>query len=158
MEIKVVPVDLATEAVHLSEMDVEIFGSDGFADPEDWEGLECFWVTLHGVKIGSVALLHNSASAQKYDDDYPEVPGSLYILSVGLLSEFRYNRVGSYLVQWIIDYARIHGFSVVHSHCRAGNLVSYRLHARVLQEIGAVKDYYREPTEDSILFELRLEP
>ena len=159
MDIQIQRANLALDAVHLSEMDVKIFDADAFAFVEDWNGLECFWVIVDGVRIGCFALRHNSTMAHDYDDEYPYVPGSLYIVSTGLLPEFQGKGIGSFVKQWQIDYAKSHGFRVINTNCRRSNEASYRLNTKFgFVYIGQVPDYYEDPTEDALVLELRLKP
>lgn len=159
MDIQIQKADPVKDMRHLCQMDWIIFDSEAFIFPEHWNGLECFLVLVDGERAGSFAFRHNSAIARGYDDEYPDVPGSLYIVTTGLLPEFQRQGIGSFVKKWQIDYAKSHDFEVINTHCRAGNRASYRLNTKYgFVYIGRINDYYDEPTEDAIVLELRLKP
>src|SRR3990167_6244479 len=122
----------------LCELDVKIFGGDGFESPEDWEGLEIYFIVTDQevVKIidqqivGSIAFRHHSDISENHEAEYPHLHNSLYLVSVGILPEKQARGIGSMAMAWIVDYARRYGFSRIVSNARKSNLPSLRLHKK----------------------------
>ena len=149
----------------LCELDVKIFGGDGFESPEDWEGLEIYFIVTDQevVKIidqqivGSIAFRHHSDISENYEAEYPHLHNSLYLVSIGILLEKQGEGIGSIAMTWLIDYARRHGFTKLVSNARKSNLPSIRLHQKFgFETTRIIPEYYERPDEDAIVFELNL--
>ena len=136
----------------LCELDVRIFGSDCFDSPEDWEGLEIFFITTDEQIIGSLALRHNTDVAKRYYDDYTECVGHLYGVSLGILPDWQDKGIGTQAMRWMIDYGRKHGFTRIVANARASNIQSIRVQQKAGFEIVRIySDWYDEPTENSVV-------
>jgi GNAT superfamily N-acetyltransferase len=154
MNIEIVRADVSTEAEALSELDQRIFSDADYFEPPDWRGYEAFWIMVDGQVAGSIAFDLNAAAN-------PEVvnpsPTCMFIISIGLLPEFRGRGIGDVAQRWEINYAKTHGFTRLVATCRASNEPSIRLH----QKWGFVKtreipDYYECPVEPAVVLELQL--
>src|SRR3989338_4087397 len=112
-------------------MDIRIFGDeDAFNTPDLWEGLEAFFIVVNGLIVGSTALRHDTDTAENYEADYVDLPGSLYIVSTGILPEWQGKGVGSKAKAWQISYARAYGFAKIVTNARASNMKSVRLNQK----------------------------
>lgn len=146
-----------SEFAELSRMDLLIFDSDAFTDPKEWVGLECFWLIVDGHRIGSIAMKHNSAISNSYDDEYPHVIGSLYLVSIGILSDMRRRGFASLLMAYLFAYARANSFQKICSNVRASNEASINLHKKFRFEVTRfIADYYENPRQDAIVLEASL--
>lgn len=141
----------------LCELDVKIFGSDGFDSPEDWEGLEIFFITKDQQIIGSMALCHDTDVAEHCSADYKELPGSLYIVSTALLPEWQSQGIGKKTKAWQIRYAKSQGFERIVTNVRVSNIRSINLNQRFgFKAIRVIPKWYYEPEEDTLVLELML--
>ena len=141
----------------LCELDIKIFGSDGFDSPEDWEGLEIFFITKDQQIIGSMALRHDTDVAEHYSADYKELPGSLYIVSTALLPEWQNQGIGKKAKAWQVRYAKVQGFGRVITNARVSNVRSINLNQHFgFKAIRVIPAWYDEPEEDTLVLELML--
>jgi GNAT superfamily N-acetyltransferase len=157
MRIEMRPVDLATEAEAISEMDKKIFlPSDAFDDPARWEGYECFWIVVDGQVAGSVALAPNRDFGGSWEKD-TLCPGCLFIVTTGILPEFQRRGVGSFVKAWQIDFAKRNGFARISTNFRKSNLGSLRLNTNFgFKVVDEVPGYFSDPDEPTIVMELEL--
>lgn len=148
---------LPQDARALSEMDARIFvGSEDAFGPDDWNGLEVFWVTVCGERAGTIAFRRDCGGCT-HDWEYFDQEGSLYVVSTGILPEYRCMGLGIVLKAFEVWYARKHGFETVVSHARASNTASIAMNLKLGFEITErIKDQYTDPTEDAVKLELRL--
>jgi len=149
----------------LCELDVKIFGGDGFESPEDWEGLEIYFIVTDQevVKIidqqivGSIAFRHHSDISENYEAEYPHLHNSLYLVSIGILLEKQGGGIGSMAMTWLIEYARKHEFTRIVSNARKSNLPSVKLHRKFgFETTCTIPKYYEKPDEDAVVMELNL--
>lgn len=137
----------------LCAMDIRIFGrfpADLFT-PEIWQGLETYWMLCDGERMGCAAFIHHS------DHDGTLRPGSLHIMTTGVLPELQGRGFGELQKAWQIEYARQHGFSRIITNTRQSNHRMIALNKKLgFQEIMVVPDFYQEPDEPAIVMELFL--
>ena len=141
----------------LCKLDVKIFGSEGFDSPDDWLGLETFFITIDQQIIGSMALRHDTDVAEHYSHDYRELPGSLYIVSTALLPEWQGHGIGKEAKAWQVRYAKTQGFGRIITNARVSNVRSINLNQRFgFKAIRVIPKWYDEPEEDTLVLELML--
>jgi [ribosomal protein S18]-alanine N-acetyltransferase len=137
----------------LCAMDVGIFGkypADLFT-PEIWQELETYWMLCDGEKIGCSSFIHHS------DHDGTLRPGSLHIMTTGVLPELQGRGFGEQQKAWQIEYARQHGFLRTITNTRQSNHRMIALNEKVgFKKIMVVPDFYEEPAEPAIVMELQL--
>ena len=157
MQIEIRPADSIADAEALSALDRRIFPpGDCFADLTWWGDCECFWIIVDGQPIGSIALGLDMEFSRSWDEDNPS-PGSMYLISVGILPEFQKRSFGSVAMQWLIHYARSKGFARISTNCRKGDVGSLRLHKKFgFRVVDEVSDYYRNPVETAVVMQLIL--
>src|SRR5271168_2066336 len=101
----------------LCAMDIRIFGkypADLFTR-ETWLELETYWMIRDGEKIGCTSFVHDS------DYDGTPRPGSLHIMTTGVLPELQGRGFGEQQKIWQIEYARQSGFSRIVTNTRQSN-------------------------------------
>ena len=137
----------------LCELDVKIFGDEDAFDTHDlWEGLEAFFIVVDGLIVGSIALRHNTDVAESYESDYVDLPGSLYIVSTGILPEWQGRGIGSKIKAWQIEYAQTSGSVRIVTNARTSNLRSIKLNRKFgLQIIRSIPGWYGD--EDTTVLE-----
>lgn len=139
----------------LCELDEKIFDEDAFRTPDLWEGLEAFFIEADGSIVGSTALRHNTDIAESYDADYVDLPGSIYIVSTGLLPEWQRKGIGSKIKAWQIKHAQTCGFARIVTNARSSNAGSIRLNQKFdFQIIRSIPGWYGD--EDTVVMELML--
>jgi len=145
----ILPADLAD----LCAMDKRIFGKypgDLFT-PEMWQEQEVYWMICDGKNIGCSSFLHHS------DHDGTLQPGSLHIMTTGILPELQGRGFGEKQKTWQIEYARLHGFSRIITNTRQSNYRMIALNEKLgFKQILVVQDFYEEPAEPAIVMELQL--
>jgi ribosomal protein S18 acetylase RimI-like enzyme len=137
----------------LCEFDRRIFHdypSDLFS-PETWEDLETYWMIADGEIVGCTAFLH--------DIDYNgrRKPGTLYIMTTGVLPEYRNRGYGRAQKEWQLQYALAHGFTAIVTNSRQSNTRMIELNRSMGFEVRClVPHYYHEPAEAAVVMQLRL--
>src|ERR1700722_18616835 len=123
----------------------ESFPADLF-DADEWAQYESYWMIVDGRIVGCSAFLH--------DVDYDERPRQkcLWIVSTGILPEFRGQGLGSKQKEWRLEYARQRGFEVIVTNMRQTNTRIIRLN----QTFGfttreLVPGYYSDPEEAAVV-------
>jgi ribosomal protein S18 acetylase RimI-like enzyme len=116
--------------------------------PETWEHLETWWLIADGEKVGCSAFLPN------VDYDERRQPGTLYIMTTGVLPEYRNRGYGQAQKQWQIEYARSHGFKKIVTNSRQSNTRMIELNRKYGFKVrGLVPDYYHDPAEAAVVME-----
>ena len=79
------------------------------------------------------------------------------ITNVAVKKDFRKMGVGSKVLNELILWAKSHDIAVIGLEVRAGNENALLLYKKFgFEAVGKRKDYYKNPTEDAILMDLRL--
>lgn len=139
----------------LCELDVRIFDKDAFNTPDLWKGLETFFILVNGSIVGSIALRHNTNVAENYEADYFNRPGSLYIVSTGVVPEWQARGIGNKAKEWEINYAQTAGFSRIVTNARASNVRSIKLNEKFgFQITRVIPNWYGD--EDTVVLERKL--
>jgi ribosomal protein S18 acetylase RimI-like enzyme len=137
----------------LRDFDQKIFGDypDDLFSPEEWGGLESYWVLMNGVPVGCIALEHD------IDFDGEPKPGSLFIASTGLLPDYQGRGYGSTIKEWEIDYGRRHGFKLIVTNARESNTRSIRLNEKFGFKVRETAlGYYSNPKESATVMQLQV--
>ena len=79
----------------LCELDIKIFDGDGFDTPDLWQGLEIYFIVIDQRVVGSLAFRYHSDVSESYEAEYPHLHNSLYLVSIGILSEKQEEGTGS---------------------------------------------------------------
>ena len=139
----------------LCELDVKIFGDDGFDTPELWDGLEMFFIVADDSIVGSTALRHHGDMSDDSAVEYPYLKGSLYIVSTGVLPKWQGKGLGKIVKAWQIDYVRQNGFTRIVTNARVSNFRSIELNKKFgLKTVRTIAGYYENPNEDAVILDL----
>lgn len=85
-----------------------------------------------------------------------QIAGEGELLRIAVDPDFRGRKIGRKLLAAVTDAARKDGTKVLYLEVRAGNESAVNLYRSAgFQETGRRKAYYRHPTEDALLMELR---
>lgn len=127
------------------------FPADLF-DPEEWTQFEPYWMIVDEKAVGCSAFIHDA------DLDGKPKPGSLWIVTTGVLPDYQGKGLGRKQKEWQIAHARQHGFKVVVTNMRKSNTRIIRLN----EELGftvreVIPEYYPDPVEDAIVMELKID-
>jgi ribosomal protein S18 acetylase RimI-like enzyme len=144
---------LPDEIPQLLLFDQLIFGSypDDLFSAEDWLEFDSYWVILDGRVVGCTAFKHHS------DYDEEPMPGSLFIVTTGLIPEFQGKGVGTQVKKWQIEYASEHGFELIVTNMRESNAASKRLNQRFGFTVRHIDPgYYHDPEEAAIVMEINV--
>ena len=138
----------------LVRLDAEIFlRSDRFSTT-DWRkcGLQVYLLRVGRRIVGTVALEHN-----RDGETYGQVPGHIYLASIGIRPAWQGKGLGLILMSWVISYAKLGGFNKIRSHIRPSNRPSSRLHLRFgFKVLKTVPFLYLDPREEGLLLENNL--
>src|SRR3989344_7848684 len=147
-----------SELSFLCELDQKIFSPpDAFDSPELWEDLEIFFITVNGIPVGSTAFQHNCDVADTFDSESLPDVGSVYLVTTGLLPEWRHLGIGKKVKAWQIRYARDRQFKRIVTNVRASNRHSIHLNKQFgFVEIKRTPCYYTDPDEEAVVLELNL--
>ena len=126
---------------------------------EDWNACIPWWMLVEGRKVGCCAFA--------YSEDFLESPqergnrwssdASLYIVSTGLLPEFRGMGLGQLMKQWQICYARRHGFQRIVTNSRKSNRAMILLNQKAgFRIVRTIPNYYESPAEAAVVMEFHL--
>jgi ribosomal protein S18 acetylase RimI-like enzyme len=145
------------KAAYPDELDeILAFDSSVFSNPgdymsrEDWLECEAYWLIVDDERVGCCALQTNV----DYDDT--SKPSSLYIASIAIAVASRGRQLGTRFTEWQIEHARERGFSMIVANTRRSNVAMIAVYRKLGFKERAVIDYYDEPRERMIIFDLAL--
>jgi RimJ/RimL family protein N-acetyltransferase len=160
VNLKIIEADPKTESRELSVMQVAVLPDEKPFPKGIWmeENIRAWWIVINEEKVGIVSIEKDSAPGSTYEADSEAGPGSIYLILIGLLPEWRGKRLGTVAMAflkaealWMVGYNRIV------SNLRSSNHTSINLHVSGGFEcIGSKPNYYSSPTCDSPVFELKL--
>ena len=143
--------ELPRELRTLVEFDRKVFSATDAFDAATWKTVDAYWLLLNGKKAGCCAFAHHSDIFNT-----PE-PGTLYIVSTGVLPQFRGRGLGTLLKSWEIAFARHHGYHRVLTNMRASNQVMIALNRKHhFRTLRTIPDYYVDPAEATVVMQLVL--
>ena len=128
-------------------------------DRDDWNTYDSWWMTINNRKAGCCAFAPHLDFREDMSEDggNTNVAGSLYIVTTGILPALRGRGLGSLLKQWQLTYARNHGFTRLVTNTRVSNLAMIGLNKKFgFTVLRTTPDYYEQPTESTVVMELRL--
>lgn len=80
-----------------------------------------------------------------------------YITNVAVLSQYRKNKVGTTLLNSLIEICTSKNFSFITLEVRKSNIPAIKLYEKLgFKKVGERKDYYTEPKENALLLTLYL--
>lgn len=145
--ITMVEADPARDKAKLLELEHKIFSTDRF---DAWDGYTVFFVVLGeniAEPVGSIAFVPNLTIGKSWDED-AKSPGTLWLVSIGILPEFQGRGIGTDVMRWATSWFRELGFHRLTSNFRVSNLNSRSLHKKCgFQFAEVVPNYYHDPTE-----------
>ncbi len=154
MHVEIRKADISNAHI-LTNFDAKILQNSDAFDDEDWLDLECFFLLVDGNIVGTTAVRHNSGVWEA--GEYPFVPKCLYIVSTGILPEYRGKGWGLFLKAWQIAYAREYSFKKIVTNCRISNTRIIHLNRKFgFHDIRSIADYYDDPDEVGLVMELEL--
>lgn len=158
LEIRLVT-DKKAELDQLQKLDRELFPTEEPFDSEFWvdSKTRVYWVLWQGNPIGMTVLATDSTVADSYNDDLRSEPGTLYIISTGLIDQYRRRGMGYAIKEWQIAEAGRLGQQRIVTNCRMSNLPIQKLNAKVgFRSTRVIPSFFTNPTEDSLVMELEV--
>ena len=126
--------------------------------PEQWEHLESYWMILDEKRVGCCAFERHADFEEDPGAPLPQRRGSLYIVSTGILEQWRGKGLGDRFKRWQIGWARRHGFTRIVTNSRRSNRAMIRLNQkhgfRVIRLTAG--PYYSNPAERAVVMERTL--
>jgi ribosomal protein S18 acetylase RimI-like enzyme len=129
-------------------------------DREHWRIYESWWMIIDGRRIGCCAF---ECHVDFRDDilqgsENPILRGSLYIVTTGILPQFRGMGFGKLLKCWQISYAHRHDFTRIITNTRKSNKPMISLNKKVgFKVLRTTSGYYEAPSEPTVVMELRFD-
>lgn len=141
----------------LVAFDRAVFGTDAF-HPEDWDAYESYWMTVGGEQAGCCAFKRDVDLRDDPEHDTPRLPGSLYIVSTGILPNYQGTGLGELFKRWQVAWARRNGFRQIVTNARQSNRriigLNEKLGFRVMW--ATKRNYYNRPAEKAVAMKLML--
>ena len=140
----------------LAELDRQIFSAEDAFSEEDWlgSGLEAYLLYIDGQIAGSAALQPRTDIRSR--KSYPPAPDCLYIVSTGVLAEFRGKGLGLILKTWEVAYAKTHGYARMVTNMRESNAASIALNEKFSFYVREIIPNYYPDGESAFVMELNL--
>jgi ribosomal protein S18 acetylase RimI-like enzyme len=121
--------------------------------PETWSHLETYWMIADGETVGCSAFLHH------VDYSGRQRPGTLYIMTTGVLPEYRNRGYGRAMKEWQVEYAKKNRFKTIVTNSRQSNTRMIELNRSLGFKVRRLEPhYYHDPDEAAVVMELRLPP
>lgn len=141
----------------LVKLDATIFNLADCYSEKVYKLFDNYLLKVDGVPSGFTALLPNHTDDSTVRGVFPEKAGTLYVATTGILAHLQGKNLGRLFKSFHIAYAAIGGFLCIRTCARAHNAPIIALNKKFgLFEIDRVPAYYKNPTEDRIVFELCL--
>lgn len=140
----------------LAELDSRIFSADDAFGPEAFAWLTCFLVRAGNDIVGSVVFQEHATVAESYDAETPAEPGTLYLVSTGILPAWQGRGIGHAVKAWQLAYARRNGFRKIVTNHRITNTPIIHLNEKFgFRKVRTIPGYYHG-AEDAVVMELLL--
>jgi len=143
----------------LVAFDHKVFNKPDWFAVGDWRLYEPWWMIVDERKVGCCAFeLHKDFCGDVNENrENPCLNGSLYIATTGILPGFKRQGLGTLIKSWQICYARCHGFTRIVTNTRKSNRAMIALNRKFgFQIIRTIPRYYHEPSEPTVVMEIRL--
>jgi ribosomal protein S18 acetylase RimI-like enzyme len=114
---------------------------------------------LEGTIVGCCAFEHDVDFQEDVSDDAtnPQLEGSLYIASTGILPRHQGKGLGRLSKTWEITYARYHRFQRIVTNTRKKNQQMILLNQKFgFRIIRVTPGYYSSPRDSTVVMELKL--
>lgn len=87
---------------------------------------------------------------------YWGIAGEGYIYNVAVKQEYRRQRIGLFMLRYLIEQAKARGITSLTLEVRKSNEAAIRLYERLgFESAGVRKDFYTKPKEDAVIMWLR---
>jgi len=150
---------IPAESRSLVTFDHKVFGRADWFEHEDWQAYESWWMIIDNKKVGCCAFQLNVDFQGDIRDDGRNPPrrASLYVVSTGILPEYRSLGFGKVLKSWQISYALYHQFTRIVTNTRKSNKIMIGLNRRFgFKVLRTTSGYYEDPCEPTVVMELSL--
>ena len=123
-----------------------------------WLECEAWWMFVDGRRTGCCGFQRHVDFREDIDNaGNPHSHGCLYIVTTGILPQFRRRGLGRLLKSWQIAYALRHGFTRIVTNTRRSNRAMIRLNQNFgFKIIRTTPGYYARPRESTVVMELQL--
>jgi ribosomal protein S18 acetylase RimI-like enzyme len=143
VKIQFKPAVLPRDLHALLAFDAKVFRKPDRFDSAYWRTCRSYWMLLDGVRMGCCA--------------FEAWPGTLYIVTTGILPRYQGQGFGELLKRWEIDYARSHGLHRIVTNTRKSNTRMIDLNHKFGFRITRIEPgYYARPPEATVVMELDL--
>jgi len=151
MELECRKVVFPDELDDVLAFDAAVFSNPGdYMSPEEWTQSDAYWMFVDKARVGCCALQDNV----DYDDSTRN--GALYIASIAISAEWRRHGLGTKFTKWQIEYARKRSFASIVANTRESNAAMRALYEKLGFKVRCITDYYDEPEERTVVFDLAL--
>lgn len=149
------------QAKQLVALDKQIFPEGDIISAEDYENQQCtnFFILTDGHPVGSYGYMLNTGVWSYYEPLPPSVPGTTFILTIGVLPNMRGIGIGQRAMEEIIKSAKAAEQRLILSTCREVTTPqSVVLHRKAgFKTEYVLPNFYPEPNqEDAIVYKLKL--
>ncbi|MGD0579919.1 MAG: GNAT family N-acetyltransferase [Bryobacteraceae bacterium] len=159
MEIEFKRAVLSEDIRRLLAFDRKVFPRSDLFSAEEWKQYEPYWMIIDGTTAGCCAFQAHVDFQEDIREDgvNPQMKGSLYISTTGILPTYRGAGLGRLFKSWQIAYARYHGFHRIVTNARKRNARIIALNREFgFRILRTTPGYYSGPTDSTVVMELRL--
>lgn len=156
MHIEIRPAKLPQSLPLLMKLDRSIFPPKEKISKKVWSHCDNHIFFYSKKPIGAIAFMKHHDIIKDGHQTIPR-PGSLCIISTGILPKFRNKGFGKLLKAWEVAYAKDNGFHTVVSGTRKSNSRMIQLNKKFgFQITKTIPDYYQAPQEPAVVMKLVL--
>lgn len=143
------------DAGRLREFDKGMFPEADWFSEKDWRRFEAFWIEVDGTVVGSAGYWQDVGLWT--DDDPPASPGTLFLVTLGILPEHRRRGYAGMTVRWFVEEGKRLGSKTIlssHRYQNAGIIRIMRKHGFTTRYV--MPDFYQGPPDDALVMALPL--
>lgn len=118
--------------------------------------VEAYWIVAGAKRVGTIVVELDVTVADTIESDSVPSPGTVYIVSIGVVPRQRRNGYALAASQWSVTAAPfLEGRSCVVCNVRESNIASKQLFLKAGFQCtdGAKPSYYQNPVENSLVLE-----